>query len=220
MFSKDLGWPEFEEDSVVLRFGRKRKVIMPQLLTYEGLAKVMDVQPKSISDLVSKGMPHEGRNQYDVGRCMMWYVRYLHAQMQHSGITEEERNSGVNLRGERYRLLKLQADLCELELSERSAKFIPIAVYEELVVGWAITIRQRVMALPGRLSTMLVGLDRRSIQDVMNRECRDMLLLLSNEPPGDERSPDREGSGAAGSHRTLSGGGSLPKSRFRAHRTA
>jgi phage terminase Nu1 subunit (DNA packaging protein) len=161
---------------------------MPQLVSYEDLARVMDVQPKSIAGLVAKGMPHEARGQYDVGRCFAWYVRYLHAQMNRSGITEEERNSGVNLRVERHRLLKTQADLGELELLERRGKSIPISVYEQLLVSWAITIRQRVLALPSRLSGMLVGLDRRAIQDIIERECRDMLMILSKEGNGDRNS--------------------------------
>ncbi len=112
---------------------------MPQLVSYEDLARVMDVAPKSVSDLVAKGMPHEARGQYDVGRCLAWYVRFLHA---------------------------------------------PISVYEKLLVGWAVTIRQRVLALPARLAGMLVGLDRRAIQDVIDREGREMLLILSQERPG------------------------------------
>ena len=154
---------------------------MPQLVTYEDLARVMDVAAKSIADLVAKGMPHEARGQYDVGRCLAWYVRYLHAQMTRRGITEEERNSGVNLRVERHRLLKIQGDLAELEFDERIGQVIPISVYEKLVIGWAITIRQRVLALPSRLSGMLVGLDRRGVQDAIERECRDMLMILSKE---------------------------------------
>src|ERR1700722_19379859 len=118
---------------------------MPQLVTYEDLARVMDVAAKSIADLVAKGMPHEARGQYDVGRCLAWYVRFLHAQMTRRGITEEERNSGVNLRVERHRLMKIQADLGQLELDERRAKMIPISVYETLLIGWAVTIRQRVL---------------------------------------------------------------------------
>src|ERR1700722_20611711 len=101
---------------------------MPQLVSYEDLARVMDVQPKSIAGLVAKGMPHEARGQYDVGRCLAWYVRYLHAQMTRRGITEEERNSGVNLRVERHRLLKITGDLAELELNERRGRIIPILV--------------------------------------------------------------------------------------------
>jgi phage terminase Nu1 subunit (DNA packaging protein) len=158
---------------------------MPQLVSYEDLARVMDVQPKSIAGLVAKGMPHEARGQYDVGRCLAWYVRYLHAQMNARGITEEERSSGVNLRVERHRLLKAQADLSELDLLERRGKIIPIMVYEKLLVGWVITIRQRVLSLPGRLSSMLVGLDRRGIQELIDRECRDMLMILSKEGHGD-----------------------------------
>jgi phage terminase Nu1 subunit (DNA packaging protein) len=156
---------------------------MAQLVSYEDLARVMDVAPKSIADLVGKGMPHEARGQYDVGRCLAWYVRFLHAQMTRRGITEEERNSGVNLRVERHRLLKIQGDLAELEFDERIGQLIPISLYEKLVSGWAITIRQRVLALPARLAGMLVGLDRRGVQDVIDRECRDMLMILSKERP-------------------------------------
>ena len=150
---------------------------MPQLVSYEDLARVMDVAPKSIADLVGKGMPHEARGQYDVGRCLAWYVRFLHAQMTRRGITEEERNSGVNLRVDRHRLL----NLAELEFDQRIGQVIPISLYEKLVSGWAITIRQRVLALPSRLSGMLVGLDRHGVQDVIDRECRDMLMILSKE---------------------------------------
>jgi phage terminase Nu1 subunit (DNA packaging protein) len=171
---------------------------MPQLVSYEDLARVMDVQPKSIAGLVAKGMPHEARGQYDVGRCLAWYVRYLHAQMTRSGMTEEEKNSGVNLRVERHRLLKAQADLSELDLLERRGKIIPIAAYEKLLLGWVITIRQRVLALPSRLSGMLVGLDRRGIQDVIDRECRDMLSILSKEGNGDRNSTAGTTDGAVG----------------------
>ena len=108
--------------------------------------------------------------------------------MHRSGITEEERNSGVNLRVERHRLLKVQADLGELDLWERRRTLIPIQVYEKRLMGWVITIRQRVLALPGRVSGMLVGLDRRAMQDVIDRECREMLLILSKEGGPDHSS--------------------------------
>jgi phage terminase Nu1 subunit (DNA packaging protein) len=107
--------------------------------------------------------------------------------MSRKGITEEERNSGVNLRVERHRLMKIQADLGQLELDERLRTLIPISVYEKLLIGWAVTIRQRVLALPARLAGMLVGLDRRAIQDVIEREGRDMLMILSKDRPADLR---------------------------------
>lgn len=173
---------------------------MPQLVSYEDLARVMDVAPKSIADLVSKGMPHEARGQYDVGRCLAWYVRFLHAQMTRRGITEEERNSGVNLRVERHRLLKIQADLGEFELLERQRAVIPVAVYEKRLIGWAVMIRQRVMSLPGRLSTSLVGLDRRAIHDAIDKEGRDMLLLLSQDSPTSDTPTD----GPRGGHKPAS----------------
>ena len=170
-------------------------------VSYEDLARVMNIQPKSIAGLVKKGMPHEARGLYDIGQCMAWYVRYLQGQMHRGGISEGERESGINLRAERYKLLKAQAALSELDLLERSRKVIPIEMYEKLLVGWVITIRQRVLALPGRLSTLLVGLDRRKIHDVIDRECRDMLMILSKDAHGDRNSTNGATDGAVGGGR-------------------
>jgi phage terminase Nu1 subunit (DNA packaging protein) len=151
---------------------------MPQLVSYEDLARLLDVQPKSIADLTHKGMPREALNKYDVGRCFAWYVRYLHGQLHRRGISETERD---DFRLERHRLMKITADLAELDLHERRGKIIPILVYEQLLIGWAVTIRQRVLALPARLASMLVGMERRAIQDAIDRECRDLLMILSKE---------------------------------------
>jgi hypothetical protein len=146
----------------------------------------MDVPRKSIADLVAKGMPREGLNEYDLGRCLAWYVRYLHGQMRRKGITEDEGDLGINLRAERCRFLRVLAELSELDLSERRAKLIPVDVYDKLLVGWRIFIRRTVLTLPSRLSGMLIGLDRRGIQDTIERECRDMLLSLSRDRPADD----------------------------------
>ena len=160
---------------------------MPQLVSWTDLARVLDVRPKTISHLVQKGMPVEAKNQYDVGRCLAWYVRYLHAQINARGITEQERDSGVNLRVERFRLLRAQASLEELALHEKQSALIPIDVYDRLVAGWRTFIRRTVLTLPGRLSGMLIGLDRRGIQDTIDREARDMLLILSKSRPAHQR---------------------------------
>jgi hypothetical protein len=85
----------------------------------------------------------------------------------------------------RCRLLKAQADLTELDMLERSRRLIGIETYEQLVIGWAVTIRQRVLALPARVATLLVGLGRRQIHEVLDRECREMLLILKREAHGE-----------------------------------
>jgi phage terminase Nu1 subunit (DNA packaging protein) len=158
---------------------------MPQFVSFEQIASLLDVPPKSIAWLTGKGMPKEARGQYDVGRCFHWYVRYLHEQMGRRGATAEEQDSGVNVRMHRCRLLKAQADLSELDMLERSGKVIPVGLYEKLLIGWAVTIRQRVLALPARLASQLVGLGRRDIHDCIDREAREMLLILKEEGQGD-----------------------------------
>src|SRR5882724_1056719 len=126
---------------------------MPQLVSYDDLARVMDVQPKSIADLVAKGMPHEARNQYDVGRCLAWYIRYLHAQMNRSGITEEERNSGVNLRVERHRLMKICRDLHQpVPLHAKVDAAVPFFLGDAA----AVHLRMEVADVPGEASAHVV----------------------------------------------------------------
>lgn len=175
---------------------------MPQLVSFEQIAQLLDIRPKSVNGLVEKGMPREGRGQYDVGRCFHWYVRYLHIQMKARGVTAEADTGGVNLRVERHRLLKAQADLSELDLLERRGKIIPISHYEKLLIGWVVTIRQRVLALPARVATLLVGLDRRTIHDVLDRECRELLLILQKEAHGNGNQPaSGAGDGAPGGAR-------------------
>jgi phage terminase Nu1 subunit (DNA packaging protein) len=161
---------------------------MPQLVSFEQIAQLLDIGAQSVNGLVKKGMPREARGQYDVGRCFHWYVRYLHVQMRGKGGTEKDGEANTNLRAERMRLLKAQADLSELDLQERRGKIIPISLYEKLLIGWAVTIRQRVLALPARVATLLVGLDRRRIHDVLERECRELLLILQREAHGDRNS--------------------------------
>src|SRR5258707_4316960 len=93
----------------------------------------------------------------------------------------------------------------DLSLYEMRVRMISIEAYEKLLIGWVITIRQRLLALPSRLASMLVGLDRRAIHDAIDREVREVLLILSREDFGDNNLTSGTAGGAPTncSHRTI-----------------
>ncbi len=131
------------------------------------LSEALNVTVRRVQQLVKEGLPQVDRNRYDLGQCYFWYVRYLQKALQ--------RRENVDA----------QASMEELSLYEKRGKMIPIEAYEKLLIGWVITIRQRLLALPSRLASMLVGLDRRAIHDAIDREVREVLLILSREDFGD-----------------------------------
>jgi phage terminase Nu1 subunit (DNA packaging protein) len=158
----------------------------------------LDIRPKTVSHLVARGMPHEARGRYDVRSCFAWYVKYLHRQMSQRGMGEEERASGASLRMERHRLLRAQADREELELLERRKQVIPLAIHVDLLMCWVVTIRQRLLQLPVRLAGLLAGQDRRGILDTLDREIREVLLILKMESYGNGHGITRGAEGCPG----------------------
>ena len=92
---------------------------MSNLVPYDKLAQLLDVKPKTIASLVKKGMPQGGKNSYSLNECFAWYVRHLHRALATRGLSEDEIAAVANLRVERQRLLKAQADLQEMEVLER-----------------------------------------------------------------------------------------------------
>jgi phage terminase Nu1 subunit (DNA packaging protein) len=138
-------------------------------------------------------MPQVDRNKYDLGQCYFWYVRYLQNALQRR---ENPEAPPTKIHTYKERLLDAQASMEELALYEKRGKMIPIDVYEHLLIGWAITIRQRLLALPSRLASMLVGLDRRAIHDHIDREVREVLLILGTNDNGNGKSTSGTASGA------------------------
>jgi phage terminase Nu1 subunit (DNA packaging protein) len=140
------------------------------------LAEALNISVRRIQWLVqNEGLPQIERGRYDLGQCYYWYVRYLQRAIQRR---QNIREHPTKLQINQERLLDAQVSLEELDLQERRALMIPVEVHERLVLAWAITIRQRVMALPSRLADLLVGLERRPIYEVIDREVREVLRLL------------------------------------------
>ena len=103
----------------------------------ETVAKAMNVTPRRVQQMVKEGMPKgAARGEYDLGACLIWYVRYLQAALERgaqgaAGVSAEERN----------RLSRAQAERAELELSARRGAVVDRGRMERAMAAVLVTVR-------------------------------------------------------------------------------
>jgi phage terminase Nu1 subunit (DNA packaging protein) len=91
------------------------------LATIEQIATVLNLTPRMINRHVKEnGMPRVGRGDYDLVKCVHWYIDFLHDQIDRAkrgGETEQEA---------RGRLTIAQANMKEIELARLRAEVITV----------------------------------------------------------------------------------------------
>lgn len=169
------------------------------------LAKALNVSVRRVNQLAQEGMPVMDRGRYDLGGCYYFYVRYLQKALQRR---ENMEARPTKFQMFRERLLDAQASMEELILHDKRGRMIPVEVHDQLLVGWAATIRKNLLMLPSRLASTLAGLDGRAIFDAIDREVREVLLILSREDFGDGvNGGGKEGGAGANGHNGSGGTG-------------
>jgi phage terminase Nu1 subunit (DNA packaging protein) len=110
----------------------------------ETIAKLFNLTPRRIQQLAKeKIIPKADRGKYDLVGSVQGYIRYLQD-------TTEGKKETADVKHERGRLLKAQADKTELEVETMKASLIPV---EEVEMEWSalVTIfRSRLLAIPSR----------------------------------------------------------------------
>ena len=141
----------------------------------ETVAKAMNVTPRRVQQLVKEGMPKgAARGEYDLGACLIWYVRYLQAALERgaqgaAGVSAEERN----------RLSRAQAERAELELSARRGAVVDRGRMERAMAAVLVTVRESLLAIPDRLAASLVGsTDEARVRQSIDLEVRNSLQSL------------------------------------------
>lgn len=141
-------------------------------LNVEQIAQLLKCSARRIQQYVKLGMPREKRGFYDPLKCSLWLNEYLLAELQRRG--------GGTLVKERERLVKAQADREELELAQKRGELIPVSVHEERLMYHLTTLRQNLLALPGRVAPRLEGLPRQEIKGVLSGVLNSFLKLNAN----------------------------------------
>lgn len=145
------------------------------LASVRTLAKAMNVSTRRVSQLVHLGLPREEHGRYDLGQCLMWYIRYLQRVL-------EGRQLGTadcelfSLTRERLALLRAKRELRELELAEKRKQFVADEGVDEAIAEMVLTMKPCLMGLPARLGAELVGETSRAIIEAkIDREVRGAL---------------------------------------------
>ena len=120
------------------------------------LSQALNVTKSWVHQLVKEGMPQESRGRYDLGKCMLWYIRYLQNALQKKSVPTLE-GGFVGEREERVRLLRADADLREIELAKERGQLIALADVEKTMTDLVLTTKARIMAIAPRLAPELVG---------------------------------------------------------------
>jgi hypothetical protein len=90
------------------------------MVDVERVANALNLTRQRVAQLVKEGLPREKRGEYDPIKCMLWYIRYLQAQV--SRLSPNVVALGGELdseRKERIGLLRADRELKELELARQ-----------------------------------------------------------------------------------------------------
>jgi phage terminase Nu1 subunit (DNA packaging protein) len=141
------------------------------------VARLFEVDVSYIHQLAKEGMPQVKRGQYELGACMLWYIKYLQKKLKARRPEGDQRANTE--RDERLKLLQAEAELKQLELARERGEFAAIADFEKSITEMVVATKARILALPSRLAPQLVGEDRLVIETRLEKELKDTLATLS-----------------------------------------
>ena len=151
---------------------------MPEIEVRQ-LMQALNVTERRIGELVKEGMPKDARGQYDLGKCMLWYIRYLQAALKRRNGSEIPDDQGRTEQRERLRLLSAEAELKELELARERGELMALPDLEKMMTDLVITTKARILAVSPRVAAQLVGQDRLAIEAELDKELKSALSYLT-----------------------------------------
>lgn len=132
------------------------------------LCDLYELSPAGLADLKKRGIAvHCGHDSYDLTATTQAYVVHLRGEASGRGTGKQ----AVSLTNERTRLAKEQADAAAIKNAKMRGDLVDASEVERT---WADTLRQvraRIMAVPSRLRSELVGIDGVTI-DAMDKALR------------------------------------------------
>lgn len=154
------------------------------MASVQQVAKACNLSPRRVQQLAKEGvLPRDARGAYDLGACLMSYIRHLQAAMEaQSSIDGVGKVS--NTQQQRAKLLDVEVQREELALAKDRSEVISIADHEMLVSTLIIETKANLMAVGPRVAQCLVGLTSRvAIQQQVDKAVKEALSQLARELP-------------------------------------
>jgi phage terminase Nu1 subunit (DNA packaging protein) len=156
---------------------------LPAIVNSAAVAEALNLTERRVEQLVHEGMPRISRGKYDVWTCAKWYVRYLQKAIERRA-TENGDETKSNLTEEKKRLIRIQADIAQIDYRKKMGELIPAHLVDDRFMAFASTIHDRFIALPSRVASRLEGESKDVIRVKLYEAVRDLLNGLSADLSG------------------------------------
>ena len=145
--------------------------------TLDQVSKVLDLTPRRINQLAKEGLPRESRGEYDLVKCVRWYIAHLRKQL-----ADARHGTETEVQG-RARLVSITADLRAIDLAERRAEMIRIDDAQNIMDPVFIAMRMKLLAFPKKVGSILGNTENaRQILILLNEAIRENLNDLATVP--------------------------------------
>lgn len=149
------------------------------LVSVDRISQALNVSIRRVNQLTSDGLPRESRGQYDLGKCMLWYIRYLQNALSSKASLDDD-GELVSTKHQRSALLALQVERERLALAKERGEVLAIADYEQRLSHLIIETKARIMSVGPRVAPLLVGeSSRMMIQATIEKAHKEALSHLA-----------------------------------------
>lgn len=139
---------------------------LPKLIKVDDLATLIGVSRMRVSQLVSEGMPKNGRGQYDLKACVHWYLDFW--KQRATGENDEKKAKQINL-------IDAQRDKIVLETEKLRETLLPVEEVAHTLNAVAVIVSTQLDGLGARMANTLSGIDDPAeIQRTLFDECREI----------------------------------------------
>ncbi len=142
----------------------------------EQVAQVLNMTPQMVNRHVKQhGLPRISRGEYDLVKCVHWYIAYKDQQ-----IKEARRGTETEAQA-RQRLIIATANLREVDLAKACGDLIEIEVAQSLWQRLAVSFRNKILLIPTKLASQIITCKvPTEAQSLMELEINEALHELSN----------------------------------------
>lgn len=129
---------------------------MAAAASVEQVAKALNITVRRANQLVHEGMPRAERGKYDLGACMLWYIRFLQNALSKKATMGEDGEIS-SLQGSRQELYKVQTERERFNLEKDRGLVIPTELHEKILADLIVETNSRVRAVGARIAGDLIG---------------------------------------------------------------
>jgi len=140
------------------------------------LAKILNVTPRRIQQLVQEGMPKAGKGRYPLVACIHWFIKFWQdrAEGRIAGWGINQKKGGVIAAKER--LTRTQADIAQIDYEERIGSIHKTEECRRSAFTLGRELRDMILIVPDRVDAILAAEnDRARVNSTLRQELSQVL---------------------------------------------